>query len=175
MKTWAELSSNGLKWEQKGGRSLLWDADHTVIAEMRRPRWFSSQTEVDAQGNRWSFERKGWRKPYIEIRSLGTGEEPARFTYKGQNGELIYPDGRVYRWNSLNWAGRKWLWSDSNEEPVMGIELTGAFSLRGEIHLDPAIEHAKAPSLLLFLGWFLITTYQDDSTAAVVATMTVSG
>ena len=110
MKSLNELSASGLTWTQKNGRSVLRDADDSAIGEMRRPRWFSSVVEVDAEGSRWAFERKGWWKNYIEIRSLGTGEEPARFNYKGQNGDLTYPDGRVYHWRSLGWSGRKWLW-----------------------------------------------------------------
>ncbi|MBL8147959.1 MAG: hypothetical protein JNL34_16390 [Anaerolineae bacterium] len=171
MKSLDELSATGLTWEMKGDISLLKDSDGAILGEMRRPRWFSGRTEVDAQGSRWSFERKGWHKPHIEIRSLGTGDEPARFTYKGQNGELTYPDGRVYRWRSAHWAGSKWLWLGPDEQPVLGIELTGSWKVRGEIRLDPDLPPQKAPSLLLFLGWFLVKTYQDDSTAVVVATM----
>jgi hypothetical protein len=172
MKTLDELSTSGLTWTRQGDRSVLRDAD-SVIGEMRRPSWYRNLTEVDAQGNRWSFARKGFFKPYIEIRSLGTGEEPARFSFKGQNGELTYPDGRVYRWSSQHWAGRKWLWTGPDDEPVMGIELVGTFTQHGEIRLDPDLAGQKAPSLLLFLGWFLVTSYQDDSAAVMVATTTM--
>lgn len=175
MKTLAEMSATGLKWVQRKGAYVLMDADETILGQLRRPRWFSAKTEVDAQGNRWTFEKKGLRHPYIEIRSLGTGEEPARFEYHGQDGDLIYPDGRVYHWRSVNWNGRTWLWADEDDQPLLGIQLAGGWTMRGEIRIDPEFTSDKAPSLLLFLGWFLVSTYYEESAAIIAATTATMG
>jgi hypothetical protein len=174
MKSLTELSVSGLEWTQKNGRSVLRETDGDTLGEMRHPRWYSARTEVDAHGCRWSFERKGLWKPYIEIRSLGTGEEPARFKHKGHGGDLVYEDGRVYHWQPANWSGRKWLWIDWEDQPVLGIELTGSFTLRGDIQLDPDLTSQKAPSLLLFLGWYLIIAAQDDDVSAAVSVAAIS-
>jgi hypothetical protein len=174
MKTLKELSDSGLTWVEQKGRILLQDEQGGTLGEMRRAGRFTGRFEVDAQGNRWSFERKGFRRPHIEIRSLGTGDEPARFEYKGREGTLRYPDGTIYHWRGLGAMGRQWLWTDAEDQPVLGIEVKGSWQMRGEIRIDPAQASDKAPSLLLFLGWHLIHLYNEDS-AAVVATMAVMG
>ncbi|MFN8529135.1 MAG: hypothetical protein U0670_11020 [Anaerolineae bacterium] len=160
MKTFAELESLDMKWVKiRTGMFMpvtfqLVDRQQQVLATLTRSGWTGIAT-VDAPGNRWTMERKTrlFKPSFIRITSVGTGEEPADYAVHGQGGILTYPDGREYHWKSASrFAGTKWVWTDSQGNPVLGIELRGAWQTRGEVHVDPEMDVQKAPPLLLFLG-----------------------
>lgn len=176
-KTLAQLDEAGLTWVTpsmwKTGSELRTD-DGEIIARVnkRQRHWWSSPIfEVDASGSRWSFERKGTWSSRVEIRSLATNEEIATFHYNGfrTGGRLQYRDGRTFLWKQSGFWGVKWVWLGSDKESLLGFETSGMFKLNAAITLDPDQVEGKAPSLLLFLGWFLINMYHQDSSGAFVA------
>jgi hypothetical protein len=144
--------------------------DGEVIATMTRPSVWRSRAEVEAAGNRWTFERKGLFRQQIEIQSVGTGESPAIFHYRMDRGRLEYHDGRVFLWQKSNMLGNRFAWSTVDGEPIVGYQVSGLLKIKGAMSLDPARTDLEVPSLLLFLGWYLITLHQDDTAAIVAAT-----
>lgn len=168
-----ELEDQGLKWVQTSGWKQsyeLRDANDNVIATLRRPSMWSSRAEVDAPGNRWIFERKGWFRQRVIIRSVGTGEEPASYIYHSTKGRLQYPDGHVFLWKQGNFWGTKWMWTTEDGEPLIGFQTKGFLKMGSEIELNSDLASEKAPSLLIFLGWYLYTLYSEDSAAVIAAT-----
>lgn len=169
MKTIRELEDQNLHWVQPSmWRSVfeLRTEDGSVLATITRTSWFKSTVEVDAVGNRWVFDVKGLLRRSIIIRSVGTGEEPAHFVYKGINGgELTFADGRLFLWKPSNFWGSKWVWTTAEGDPIMGFKTGGALKLNSEISLDPETEADKAPPLLVFLGWYLYLLYVESSAA----------
>ncbi|MDZ4765828.1 MAG: hypothetical protein SGI73_14880 [Chloroflexota bacterium] len=119
--------------------------------------------EVDAPGNRWTFERKGIFRQRIEIRSVGTGGEPAIFHYQSAGGRLEYADGRVFFWKQGDF------WATPNGDPIVGFQTGGALQMNAEISIDPDQDSEKAPSLLIFLGWYLINMSNQDDTVAIAS------
>ncbi|MFN8531908.1 MAG: hypothetical protein U0670_25165 [Anaerolineae bacterium] len=181
MKTFAELESLDMNWVksrtgmfQPASFQLL-DHNQQVLATITRSGWGGVAT-VDAPGNRWTFQRKTrWLKSFIRITSVGTGEEPAECERHGNSSILTYPDGQTFRWKPVSWlSGSKWVWTDADGSPILGIELRGFWQTRGEVHIDPEMDVQKAPPLLLFLGWYLILLHQDEAaaTAATIASTT---
>jgi hypothetical protein len=176
MKTFAELEQQNMIWVRgrKGNtyelRAVNPDTPNDpgeLLATLTRSNWRMSAS-VEATGNRWTFDRKGFWRPRYIIRSVGTGEEPAQLTRLGGKATLTYHDGREFHWRQVNvWSGNRWVWSNAEGEPLMGIQVRGVFRQRGEISLDPELSAKKAPSLLLFLGWYLILLQQSE-TAAIV-------
>jgi hypothetical protein len=167
-----ELEDQGLKWVQTSGWKQnyeLQDEHGAVIATMHRPSMWSSRVEVTAPGNHWAFERKGWFRQRVIIRSVGTGEEPAQHIYRSTSGRLEYRDGRVFLWKQGNFWGTKWMWTTEDGEPLIGFQTKGFLKIGSEINLNSDLASDKVPSLLIFLGWYLYTLYHEDSTAAVVA------
>lgn len=170
-KALAELESGGLKWVTPS----MWKAEHElrtasgdVIARIHRPKWWNNVLyEVDAPGNRWIFERKGLWNRRIEIRSIGTGGTPATFYYQGiSGGRLEYADGRVFLWKKGNFWATRWVWTTENGEPVVGFQTGGSLRINADISIAPDQDNDKAPSLLLFLGWYLINLTMQDTAAA---------
>lgn len=174
MKTFNELENQGLQWTSRGvfKRSFeLRTDDGELLGTMTRPSMWRSLMEVEAPGNRWTFERTGFFRRHIVIRSVGTGEEPAEFHYHLQNGRLEFPDGRVVYWRQSNWMGTKWSWVTADGEPIVGFKTKGILQFNADIHLDTEAAQTKSLSLLVFLGWYIINLYQEDSAAvSVVAT-----
>ena len=163
-----ELENQELHWMQPSmwqGRYELRNADDEAVATIQRSGVMQQKVEVDALGNRWLFERGGFMKPHITIKSAGTGDEPARFDYNWTGGGwLTFADGRRFRWQSSNWLGNKWTWVNELDEPIMGFQTGGIFRLNGEIDIDPDVTmKTRVLPLLLFLGWYLILLHIDDS------------
>lgn len=173
MKTFAELEAQDLQWVRaktkwwKSASYQLQNTDGEVYAMIHREGWGSKVT-VDATGNRWIFERRhGFFKPTrIVITSVGTGEQPAEFIQRGNSGVLNYADGRVFNWKAFGLGMTKWMWTNADQQAVLGIELKGFWQWRGEVRVNPEIAAEKAPPLLLFLGWYLILLAKDDAAAA---------
>lgn len=171
-KTLAELENQDVRWEKPS----FWKQDfelraHSgeVIATIRRPRWWSSLAEVEGVGCRWTFERKGFWQRRVEIHSVGTGDRAAVFYYNWSGaGRLEYPDGRVFHWKQGNFWGTKWVWTDETGQPLVGFHTRGGLKLNADISLDAALEDAKAPTLLIFLGWYLIVKHYEDSSSSMV-------
>lgn len=169
-KTITEFEEAGLMWVKgRGGkpRYELQTADGEVLGTITRSYW-TSRAEVDAFGNRWTFDRKGFFRQRVVIRSVGTGEEPAEFIYEITKGRLVYPDGRVFVWKQGDFWGTKWVWLTEEGEPLIGFHARGFLNIKGEISYNADLANDKAPSLLIFLGWYLYMLYQDDATAATV-------
>jgi len=178
MKSFAELETQDLQWVKaqsgwwKPAVFQLQDANGEVYASIHRGNW-NSQATVDASGNRWKFERqiRFFKPTRILITSLGTGDQPAEFIQRGMHGTLTYPDGREFSWKALGLGMTKWLWTNAQQEAVLGFEMKGFWKTRGEVRINPEIAAEKAPPLLLFLGWYLILLAQDDAAASAGATV----
>jgi hypothetical protein len=169
MKDFAELELQSLKWVQTSAWKQNWELRNEAgetIAKMIRPKWWSQYAEVDAPGNRWSFERVGFWQNRIEVKSLGTQESPATFNIKMSKGELVFTDGRTYTWKQTNFWGSKWAWIDEDGEPVVGFQTGGFLQVKGEMSIDPEGDETPLLGLLVFLGWYLITLYYEDATIA---------
>ncbi len=177
-KTLAELENQDIRWVKlRGWRQHfeLRDAAGGVLGHIRRVRNRNNRFEVDAVGNRWQFERRTERVGFlrwqqvIHIRSINTGDQPAVFRYirrKRVSGELVYPDGRVYLWQRANNWGSKWAWTTEAGDPLLGFQTGGSFRAGAGISLKADMEPSKAPTILVFLGWYLLTLYQQDQMAA---------
>lgn len=185
MKTFAELESQNLTWVKSKRRHLfgpthfeLVDETGDVLATLTRKGGRFSAIEVDAPGNRWRIERRKYlfKRGFVSIQSIGTGEEPAVFVPKGFEGTLTYSDGRVFHWRKHTRLLKpaQWVWTTEDGDPILGIELrTTGWKTKGEISIDPDLAPdkigIKAPPLLLFLGWYMILLEQDAMAAASVA------
>jgi hypothetical protein len=173
MKSFNDLESQNVRWVQQS----MWNNTYElrtdagdVVATMKRPSMWRSAVEIEAVGNRWRFERKGFWQNRVEATSIGTGEVAATYRAGMMKGSVQLADGRVFHWQQGNWWGTKWTWTDEHGEPIIGFKTGGAFTLNGELNLDPDVMEMKTMSLLVFLGWYLIVlNHEDSSVAATVA------
>lgn len=164
MKEWKDLELQGLRWIQKGGWGRNYELQNEngeIIATLKRPRWWSDYAEVDAPGNRWTFEHKGLMRRVIVIRSMGTGDQPATY----EKGRLKFPDGREFLWRQNNLWGTKWVWTTEDGQPVLGFQAGGFLRYRGEMSIPPDVEDMPSVALLVFLGWYMVSQYYEDASA----------
>lgn len=167
MKAFDELDSLDIHWETNtwGTKHTLKDADGEIIAEMRYNSW-RVQATVEAVGNRWLFQSRGFFRRTIDVISVGMDEHYATYTYKGKT--LTLADGREFYWKQANIWGSKWAWMDSNGDPVIGFQTGGMLRFKSDVRIDPANADDKSLPLLSYLGWFLLYRQrQQASTAAV--------
>lgn len=169
-KTLAELENQEIKWVKSGFWHEVYQLrsdSGDVLGTMRRTSAWKSRYEVDAVGNRWQFERKGFWRQRIEIVALGSGDQPAVYHYRRPSGVLTYPDGRTFIWRKAKgWFNNDWLWTDEGGEPIIGFQQGGGFRVNASISMNPELGTQKAPSLLVFLGWYLLTMQRQDAAAA---------
>lgn len=166
MKSFAELENQDLRWVQPSAwknEYELQTPDGSAVARIARTSWWNYKAEVEAIGNRWTFDRKGFWQHQIEILSVGTGEEPARYFYRGKR--LVFPDGREYLWRSNIW-GSKYTWTTLSGDPIVGFQTGGMFRMNAEIDMDPEVADMKTLPLMIFLGWYLILLARQDAAAA---------
>lgn len=173
MKRFQDLDLQNLHWIQAGGwanRHELRDDDDEVVATITKPQWWKQAYTVDAPGNRWHFERKGFFKRQILIHAFGTGDHVATFDYEGwQNGGTItLPDGRTYLWKRIAFWNEKWAWLEATaagdeDDPVLSFDTGGFFRARAALSFD---QDSDFPALLVFLGWVLHTLMREDAAAA---------
>ncbi len=169
MKRLKELELQDARWVQ----SRWWKQDYELrspqgdlLATMTRPHWWSSYTEIEAPGNRWSLERKGFFRRRIEIKSIGTQSSPAEFIYHMLGGRLELPDGRVFFWKPGNFWGTRYVWTTEGGTPIIGYKLGGFLKVSGELSVEPDAADMPLFGLLMFLGWYLVILYRQDSAAA---------
>lgn len=169
MKAFEELIHQNLHWVQPSmwRNSYQLQTDHgEILATIKQPSLWKSRVEVESTGNRWSFERVGFWRRRIVIKSIGTDAEPAEFLYKGMvGGELRFQDGRVFIWKQSNFWGTKWAWATEDDLPIIGFEIGGFMRVNSSLRLDPGIEDMPSLPLLIFLGWYIYTLYRQDSSS----------
>lgn len=173
MKDVKELELQDLRWVQVGmGQNYeLRNEQEEVVAKITRPRWYSRRAEVDAPGNRWSFEQRGIFKRRVLIKSLATADSPAEFSFGFYEGKLEFPDGRVFFWKRGNFWGTKWVWTTEDGMPILGYQTGGFLRFQGQINIEPDDSGQPGLGLLVFLGWYLVSLYHEDSSSAAVVSV----
>ena len=125
----------------------------------------------------WTFKRVGFLNPRVTIRPPGEETNEAEYWPKfWGGGKLIFPDGRHFLWDSANFWGTQWTFSDAVENRLFvflpGGEVHKAsedYHSQAVVEIDPrAYDHPELP-LLLVLGWYLMVLQQEDSSAGSAA------
>jgi hypothetical protein len=169
-KDFNELELQSLRWVSAGGFSRdfnLVDKDGDISGALKRPRWWNpSYAEVDAPGNRWSFQRMGFWQRRIVVTSLGTGNVVATYFYQIGKNKLVMTDGRVFFWKQANFWGSKHVWMTADNKPIIGFKAGGFLSFSGEMDIDPSVIDMKSLGLLVFMGWYLILLQRSDSSSS---------
>lgn len=169
-KDFNELELQNLRWVQAKGWSRdfnLVNSEGEITGTIKRPRWWNdSYAEVDAPGNRWSFQRMGFWQRRIIVKSLGTGNEIATCFYGRGKDKLVLTDGRIFYWKQANFWGSKHIWMLENDKPIIGFKAGGFLSFSGEMDIDPSVIDMKSLGLLVFMGWYLILLQRSDASSS---------
>ncbi|GCE47491.1 hypothetical protein EI42_01029 [Thermosporothrix hazakensis] len=131
--------------------SQLWADQNTRIATLRWKSSISSQTTIQIGEHTWTFSRKGFFKPEIQIEGANVltlqRHSSTRYT-------LILPDGQ-YAWTKDGVLKGSFSWHDQSGAPL--VQVSGK-----KIRLEPAAASCPSLSFLTAFGWFLHRLYQEE-------------
>lgn len=171
MKTLSELDNLDLRWVQPKASKReyeLQNSDGEMVARLRRTSSWSYKAEVEAVGNRFLFDRKGFWQNRFEVTSAGTGQVIATVKQGFSKNTLTFNDGETFYWRQGNFWGTRWVWTSGVGDPILGFEQSGFLKLGGSLNIDPEYAKEQRALLLILLGWYLIVVANEDSAATTV-------
>jgi hypothetical protein len=172
MKKFDIMELQNLRWVQPSFWSRRYELQNEsgeVLAIITRQGIFGQQAEAEALGNHWLFERKGVFRRKIYIQSIGTGESPAHFVYRFNEGKLEFRFDETVYWKRGNFFGSLWQWKTADGQPLVSFKMVGLLRLGCEVTIAPGAEEYTALPLLLLLGWYLCVLGYEDRAAATAA------
>lgn len=171
MKAFDELENLNIQWVQPSAWKRdyeLQTEDGEVLARLHLHTW-NDKADLEALGNRWGFDTRGFFNRITEVTSVGTGEVYASYSHNKKT--LTLHDGRTFRFKQINFWGNKWSWVDATDTPVVGFQTGGAFRYNSDIHMDAEMAEMRSMPVLVYLGWYLLIKTREAaaSTTAVIA------
>ena len=144
--------------------------DNTPIATLDMSNWTSKANAFVPEGTLF-MHKESWSGLKIAI-SLGE-QGPLIATYQrkwtGTSGELLFPDGRAFKWGKANFWGTQKAWTDPTNMTVYIQFSNSGFTRKSTVLINPQAEAIPELSLLLVLGLYNIVIEKRDSAAASTA------
>jgi hypothetical protein len=125
----------------------------------------------------WTFKRVGFLNPRVTVREAGSEIDLATFWPRWLgDGTLEFAYGRSFRWQSTNFWGTHWCFTDASGTPLVAFapgageaKLSDLFKRQAMVQVHPEGRAVRELPLLVLLGWYLIVLHQDDAAAAAAA------
>lgn len=158
-----------LRWDQPhlGQRSHALTSENVTFATLEWPNVFRSIAIASMEDGEYTFKRGGFVHTYLTVYRKGSEAEIARLnlSWRG-SGELVFTNGRRYRFARHGMAGYDHSVSNGRGEPLFDLKREwSAFKHHGRVRLLPAGQHEKDVGLLISLCWYLIIMLVDDDVA----------
>jgi hypothetical protein len=132
----------------------------------------SKRATAIKDNKKWSFNRIGFWKPYIEITAEQSPYTKSRIQY-GWNYKLKFKasNGKEYLLKKTSHWRNTWAWLDENNNPVVEMKSCQlSKSNRGQVNIIPGQLGNDDFFLLMLLGWYQLIAHEDHAGAAVVVT-----
>jgi hypothetical protein len=118
---------------------------------------------IDTANGSWIFERRGMRR-IITIQQQETRQEPVTIK-QGINGnaQLLFPDGREYKWQGTSFWRDTWVLLNPEGAPLLHLKKSSL------AQLEPVAASEPDLALLTTLCWYLrrLKKQSDEEIAAV--------
>ena len=165
-----ELRDQDLAWTQTGychGEYELRTGDETVATL----RWRGGSLAIaETSDGRWSFERPGYRRSRVSVRTVGSGTEIAVFSsHWTGGGTLELAGGRLFHWSATNLWRSRWVWREADGTELVSLRSRQRLRLSGLVERSQAAAALPELGLLMALGWYLTVMRARDSTTDAVA------
>ncbi len=141
--------------------------DNRPLATLDMSNWTSKANAYVPEGTLF-MHKESWSGLKIAI-SLGEqGPLIANYQRKwtGTSGQLLFPDGREFKWGKVNFWGTQKAWTDLTNTTVYMQFSKRGFSRKSTVVINPAAEAIPELSLLLVLGLYNIIVEERDAAAA---------
>jgi hypothetical protein len=144
--------------------------DNTTLATLDMSNWTAKANAHVPEGTLF-IQKEGWSGRNIV---LSFGEQgPFLATYQrkwtGTSGQLLFPDGREFKWNKINFWGSQKAWTDPTGNTVYLQFSVGSFSRQSTVVIYPQAAAIPELSLLLVLGHYNILLERRDAAATSAA------
>ena len=156
-------SGSGMLWKQSNSRyEFELVAGDESIANLN---FIQSESGILANAEcsegKWTFERQGLLHPYVAIGDSSETGLRMGLNLAGQ-GLLNLPDGSSYTWESSNFMHSRWAFFDSEGRKLVEFIPQGKLLKTGAmVHVERSADQ-KDLSLLILLGWYLMTLRLQD-------------
>lgn len=166
----SEVNGQELAWTQRSychGEYELRAGDDAVATL----RWRGGSLAVgETSDGRWSFERPGYRRSWVSVRTAGTGTEIAVFSSHWTGvGTLEMAGGRHFHWSATNLWRSRWVWREVDGTELVSLRSRQRLRLSGLVERSQAATALPELDLLVTLGWYLMVMRAQDSTTDAVA------
>lgn len=145
--------------------------DNTTLATLDMSSWTSKANALVPEGTLF-MHKEGWSGLKVAIYMGEQGPLIATYQRKwsGTSGQLVFPDGREFKWSKVNFWGTQKAWTDRAGTGVYVQFSTSGFSRKSSAVIYPQATDIPELSLLLVLGLYNILIEQRDTAAASAAT-----
>jgi len=142
-------------------------SDHTTLATLDMSSWTSKANARVPEGTLF-LHKAGWSGLKVAIYSGEQGPLLATYQRKwtGTSGQLLFPDGREFRWGKVNFWGTQKAWTDPSGKTAYVQLSVGGFSRKSSVIIHPQAAEIPELSLLLVLGLYNILIERRDAAAA---------
>ena len=149
---------------------------HTeTLATLQWAGLLSNLATGTTQVGRWTFDRPRLFSNDVEIRAVGSDDETPYGVFlpnwTSRGGRLELAEGRTFHWESVNFWGTQWQFTDDVGTTLVRFEDTSRlFRQSATVTLvQPRLREADR-ALLLLLGRYLMAMHSRDTAAVAAAT-----
>ena len=140
-------------------------------SHMKSWSWTSKAKALVPEGTLF-MHKEGWSGLKVAISSVEQGSLLATYQSKwtGRSGQLLFPDGREFRWGTVNFWGTQKAWTDPTGHTAYVHFSVGGFSRKSTVVIDLQAAEIPELSLLLVLGLYNVLIERRDIAVATSAT-----
>lgn len=177
LQTLKAMNTQALYWVQPRAmerRFELRSADQQY-ASLHFPSAFGSLATASTADGAWTYKRVGFFSTRITVRAEGSETDLAIYKPKwtGMQGTLETAGGQTYLWNTANFWGTRFQFTDANGGPLLNFhlgaedwKLSNMFKTQARMEIDPGAVGVSELPLLATIGFYLLILYQEDSSAS---------
>ncbi len=142
--------------------------DKTTLATLDMRFWTLTAKALVAEGTLF-MHRERW---FSQKTDISSGEQgPLLATYHSKwtetSGQLVFPDGREFRWGKVNFWGTQKAWTDPTGTTAYVQLSDGVFSRKSTVVIHPQAAEIPELSLLLVLGLYNVISERRTTTALI--------
>lgn len=180
----SELVASSLFWIQPKTFDRWFElrSEHDLVATLGWETSCGTLARAVTEDRSWTFKRMGFLNPRVTVRESGSEVNLATFYPRWLgDGTLEFGHGRTFRWQSTNFWGTDWMFTDSSGTPLVRFQagspegkLSDVFKTQAQVEVNPEANQTEETTLLVLIGWYLMILRRDDAAAGAAATSAVA-
>ncbi|MBV9712879.1 MAG: hypothetical protein JO011_18415 [Ktedonobacteraceae bacterium] len=140
---------------------------NSTLATLDMSNWSTKANATVPEGTLF-MQKENWSGLKVAITPGEQGPLIATYQRKwsGTSGQLLFPDGREFKWTKLNFWGTQKAWTDPAGNTSYVQFSTGSFSRKVNAVINPQAAAIPELSLLLVFGLYNILVERRAAAAA---------